>query len=229
MKLRAGGRAAIGIALIAASCWWPCVGGGVLFAESATAKPSDGSSSHASAPSAASPSASAPGTQVVASNVLARGVLVHPDDGPTRLLESQDRAFAALVLRDPGSDRLAIVHQGDLSDTARADTSEGSWNPRRRFWHEPSWGSDVNALVWGLDGRGLFVSTGGRGSGAVYRLDLRSRTARCVWPDSLTSTPEQGKGRSCEILRVDVPRKLLHVRYQAATQRAPVSVDVRLE
>jgi hypothetical protein len=164
--------------------------------------------------------------QVVAANQIARGALIRPDKGPTRLLEASGSPFAVMVFRDPGIDRIAIIHQGEVGGTAQTDTA---WSAIHRFWNDSPWSNDVNAIVRTPAGDALFVSTGGRGSGAVFRLDLRQRVVKQVWPSELAAPAEQGEGRSCEILGVDAPKRLLHVRYQAAAERKPVSMDLRLE
>ena len=156
---------------------------------------------------------------------LERGILVHPSEQGTCLLEPAGSAYVAIVFHDPGRDD----HMGFVRLGVMRSERDAAWTTDDRFWQEPLWSSDVNALVWSPARDAVYVSTGDHGSGGVFRLDLRTRHAVRLFPAPETSTADQGPGRSCEILRADVPRRLLHVRYRAADQRQPVAVDVRLE
>ncbi len=156
---------------------------------------------------------------------IARGVVIRPDDGDSRVEVQPGGPFAAMVFRNgaPG-DQVAVVHLGPLRTP-----KDGAWSLDDRWWQEPLWSADANAFVWSPDGTALYISTGGRGSGGVFRLDLRNRRAVRVWPNDEASTPEQGAGRSCEILKADAARRLLRVRYQPAATQRPIAVDVWMD
>ena len=159
------------------------------------------------------------------SAILPQGIVLRPRDGDTRFVLEPGGPFAALIFRDDTHvDHIGVVYVAAM----RADR-DSAWTADDRFWQDPLWSSDVNALVWSPDRSALYVSTGDRGTGAVFRLDLRARRSRRLWPNSETSTAEQGEGRSCEIMTVDPVRRLLRVRYEAAVTREPIAVEVRME
>jgi hypothetical protein len=50
------------------------------------------------------------------------------------------------------------------------------WNETNRFWQDPAWAADVNAVVWSPSGRYVYVSTDEiYGSSGLFRLDLMTR------------------------------------------------------
>ena len=158
----------------------------------------------------------------VVQGTILRGVALRPDAGETRLELQPGGPFAVMVLRNGTlGDHLAIVYHGPMPNIR-----DGAWTLDERWWQDPLWSAHANALVWSPDGTALYISTGDRGSGGVFRLDLRNRRARRLWPNDEASTPEQGIGRSCEIMSADAARRLLRVRYQPSATQRPIAVDV---
>ena len=158
---------------------------------------------------------------VVPARIL-RGVALRPDAGETRLELQPGGPFAVMVLRNGTlGEHLAIIYHGPMPNV-----HDGAWTLDDRWWQDSLWSAHANAMVWSPDGTALYVSTGNRGSGGVFRLDLRNRRASRVWPNDDASTPEQGIGRSCEIMSADAARRLLHVRYQPSATQRPIAVDV---
>lgn len=165
------------------------------------------------------PAAALPATGVPAA---ARGTLLRTRDLADSLVAQPGGRFAALVFHDDAhDDHVGVVYRGLMRGTR-----DGAWSLDDRFWQDPAWSGDANALVWAPGADVLFVSTGDHGTGAVFRLDLPARKAQRVWPNDATSPADQGAGRSCEIMNVDPVKRLLHVRYLAAAGRTPVAVEV---
>lgn len=168
---------------------------------------------------------SVPASSIVVPATQLRGVVLRPRDGDTRLVLQPGGPFALMIFRDGTlGEHLAVLYHGPLPRPR-----DGGWALDDRWWQDPLWSTDANAWVWSPDGKALYLSTGDRGSGSVFRLDLRSRRARRLWPNDEASTPEQGAGRSCEIMSADAGRRLLRVRYQPASTQRPIAVDVRME
>ncbi len=180
----------------------------------------------ASAGSAAVSNTAVPSLSATAhSAILPRGVVLRPGDGDTRLVLQPGGPYAVMIFRDGAlGDRLAIVHLGPM-----AAARDSAWTLDERFWQEPLWSADANALVWSSDGLALYISTGDHGSGGVFRLDLRNRRTRRLWPNDDASTAEQGPGRSCEMMSADAARRILRVRYQPSATQRPIAVDVWME
>src|SRR5207249_11111586 len=114
------------------------------------------------------PAAHAAGTQPSAgrSAILPQGIVLRPSDGDTRFVLEPGGPFAALIFRDDTH----VDHIGIVYVAAMQAERDSAWTADDRFWQEPLWSADVNALVWSPDGGALYVSTGDRGSGGVFRL-----------------------------------------------------------
>ena len=75
------------------------------------------------------------------------------------------------------------------------------WNVNDRFWQDPIWASDVTSFAWSRDLKSLYVATSEiYGTGAVYRLDLVSRTFTALVPDCRKSSKH---GCRAEIVGID--------------------------
>jgi hypothetical protein len=75
------------------------------------------------------------------------------------------------------------------------------WNVNDRFWQQSEWATDVTSFAWSLDLKSLYVATSEiYGTGAVYKLDLVSRTFSTLVPDCREKTKY---GCNTEIVSVD--------------------------
>jgi hypothetical protein len=82
---------------------------------------------------------------------------------------------------------LAVVHTGPLGAPA-----SGPWRLNDRVWYEDRWGADVTGYRWSKDGKLLFITTSDvYGSGGVFALDLKARTASQLLPTGRPVTTEK--------------------------------------
>src|SRR5437667_10655189 len=115
------------------------------------------------------------------SAILPQGIVLRPRDGDTRFVLEPGGPFAALIFRDDTH----VDHIGLVYVAAMQAERDSAWTADDRFWQEPLWSADVNALVWSPDGGALYVSTGDRGSGGAFRPVLRSRPYIGLGPSDL--------------------------------------------
>src|SRR5260370_20917304 len=78
------------------------------------------------------------------------------------------------------------------------------WDVTRRFWQETEWAADVTSFAWSPDLKSLYVGTMEiYGDGALYRLDLVTRTVTRLIPNA-TAPRSTGKGyHSAEITGIN--------------------------
>jgi hypothetical protein len=77
------------------------------------------------------------------------------------------------------------------------------WAPNNRFWQDPEWATDITSFAWSPDLRSVYVATAKvYGSGALYRLDLVTRTFEKLVPRTSESHDAE-RGRSAEITGID--------------------------
>lgn len=100
------------------------------------------------------------------------------------------------------------------------------WNVNDRFWQDSIWATDVTSFAWSIDLKSLYVATSEiYGTGAVYRLDLISRTFTTLLPDCRKSSKY---GCRAEIMGVDRSTGAVSVAVEFFDQVAQKSATKRV-
>ncbi len=97
--------------------------------------------------------------------------------------------FAVLAFcEDALGDHIAVEY-ADRMGAPESERYGPRWRLADRLWQEERWACDVTSYAWSPDGNHLFVATSDvYGSGAVFDLDLPSRTAVEVVPGERRAT-----------------------------------------
>ncbi|MEJ2323434.1 MAG: hypothetical protein P8Y77_01355 [Nitrospirota bacterium] len=90
------------------------------------------------------------------------------------------------------------------------------WTIANRFWQEPMWASDVSSFAWSPKGTKLFIATERiYGSGGLFELNLKSKTAKQIMPEDKTVTINS-PGPGYVITGVDFRTNELHFKVSSS-------------
>ena len=128
--------------------------------------------------------------------VCAQRLYQQPNGGPFSVF---------LFCDDAAGSNIGVINTSGGAGPGRIElgpTKEWSkWNVNDRFWQDRAWATDVTSFAWSPDLRSLYVATSKiYGTGAVYKLDLVSRTFSVLIPDCRGTSKY---GCSTEITEVD--------------------------
>lgn len=95
------------------------------------------------------------------------------------LIPQPNGPFAVMLLNEHALGANAgIVYFKNITNP-----QDGKWWISKRMWMEPPWNADVTSLLWGRDGRHLYISTSiSYGDGGLFAIDLYNKSVRRIFP-----------------------------------------------